>query len=239
MHVYCVINVGVLCVLRTVDSSHFVSQCLLFTLCLSSCPCFCCYSMPCWVCLAILQDVYMLWVLVLSNAFELEHVYFSLYLVTNVQHCFGFCSEQFWIFIYIITKLFSNFWINQPEPWEAVRISHKYKFLYLKTYEYANTFSMWQRGSQKVARKSVQYPVFMIVKYGIVLDICHSSKFFGHSTWSWSWWLHQLGPCLGINVDGKTGRALNVESRWGIEIPPPTLQTPLPLWGCSSQKQFW
>ena len=80
-------------------------------------------------------------------------------------------------FIYNITKPFSNFWINQPEPWEAVHISHKYKFLYLKTYEYTNTFSMWQRGSQKVSRKSVQYPVFMIVKYGIVLDICHSSNF--------------------------------------------------------------
>ena len=36
---------------------------------------------------------------------------------------------------------------------------------------------MWQRGSQKVSRKSVQYPVFMIVKYGIILDICHSSNF--------------------------------------------------------------
>ena len=38
---------------------------------------------------------------------------------------------------------------------------------------------------------------------------------------------------------GKTGRAFNVESRWGIEIPPPTLQTPILLWSCSSQKQFW
>ena len=48
----------------------------------------------------------------------------------------------------------------------------------------------------------------------------------------------RLGPCPGINVIGKTGRALNVESRWGIEIPPQTLQTPI-LWDCSSQKQFW
>ena len=30
MHVYCVINVGVLCVLRTVDSSHFVSHFIYF-----------------------------------------------------------------------------------------------------------------------------------------------------------------------------------------------------------------
>ena len=53
-------------------------------------------------------------------------------------------------------------------------------------------------------------------------------------SWSWSWWLRRLGPC-----PGKTGRALNAGSRWGIEIPPPTLQTTLLLWGCSSQKQFW
>ena len=46
------------------------------------------------------------------------------------------------------------------------------------------------------------------------------------TSWSWSWWLRRLGPCPGINhnVDGKTGRVLPVESRWGIEIPPPILQ---------------
>ena len=60
-----------------------------------------------------------------------------------------------------------------------------------------------------------------------------------HLPWSWSWWLCRLGPCPGINVDRKTGRALNIWLRWGIKIPPPTLQTPLRLWGCSSQKQFW
>ena len=54
--------------------------------------------------------------------------------------------------------------------------------------------------------------------------------------WSSSWWLCRLGPCPGMNVDGKM---LSVESRGGIEIPPPTLQTPLLLGGCSSQRRFW